>query len=133
MESARRMARTSTAVLVLAAAGLGLACSNDLTGPDTGAEERALARQIEGSDAAACLAEYRRILPLFPSMTALQRIAEMQRILELCRAPSTPQTGTLEVTAATSGGTGEGNGCDGTILDRVGRPCQHSGPPLGDS
>lgn len=103
MESARRMARTSTTILVFVAVGLGLACSNDLTGPATGAEERALARQIEGSDTAACLAEYQRILPLLPSMTPQQRIAEMRRILELCRAPSAPQTGTLEVTAATSG------------------------------
>lgn len=103
MQSPRRMARMSVATGAIVLAGLGLGCSNDLAGPDPGAQERALARQIEGSDAEACLAEYRRVIPLLPGMTPQERIAEMRRILALCRAPSAPQTGTLQVTAATSG------------------------------
>lgn len=101
MQSARRMARTSLAVMGIAVAGFGLACSNDVTGPDLGAEERSLVRQIEASDAAACIAEYQALIPLLPTMTPLQRIAEIRRILALCNSPSS--TGTLQVDTSTTG------------------------------
>lgn len=101
MTSARRMARMALAVAGVAAAGFGLACSSDVTGPDPGAEERALVRRIEASDTAECIAEYQRVIPLLPTMTPLQRIAEIRRILALCQAPASP--GTLQVDTSTTG------------------------------
>lgn len=101
MDSPRRMARTALIAVGIAVAGFGLACSNDVTGPDPGAEERALVRRIEASDAAACIAEYQRVIPLLPTMTPLERIAEIRRILAICQAPSSP--GTLQVDTSTTG------------------------------
>lgn len=100
MRSVRPLTRIMVAAGI-AVAGFGLACSNDVTGPDPGAEERALVRQIQASDAAACSAEYQRIIPLLPAMSPLERIAEIRRILVLCQAPSSP--GTLQVDTSTTG------------------------------